>query len=775
MQRQADGIYHPIAFGGHACTPAMKHYSSAQLEICALAAALRSMEPYFLQQKVTVLTDNCSCLYFHKLQFGTAREKRIAVYLAQFNLNIRYIRGAKNMCADALSRCFDRFTEEEKNVFMPDSNVEDFIFKLQQPRSDQGEDNVDSGVLPGTPIVSAALQSVEGALVGNKSQASALRQRRLRRASAGDAEGGERPLAAEESSAAAAVEAGQQSNKSLVHLLPQDESASGDVKDLMQISIDTEADENNNEDVAITLPDITEQDYKSDAEFSAMWEYLLTGSLTHKDDIDRRTMLMADQFFIEEGKLYKLELPRNKKLQRVLPLTHRLCVPQAFREAILHIYHDVLGHCGKRRFLLALMSKFYWRSLYTDAQKHVTVCDVCQKSKINYAKRTAPLHPLEAEDLPFSAWSLDFKPLYRTTKCGSTVLLCMVDVFSKFPVVVGLPDAGAKSAAKAFVNHIICHYGIPQRIYTDSGSSFTAKFFKEVSNILNIKHHISAVKSARTNSVAELLVKAVSQGLKFYDKDDVNMEDILSLVLMSLRASAHSKLQISPFEILYGRPMPIGKELQHMEFATQFKGDPKSYYEFIKGRLAEIYEGIRKNISEAKLEDEKAYNKRHKVVPPSWFVGQRVLVEEARPDTKNNRILTHRPFGGPYIITGIVQENRCGPAYRLVNEETGKPCKRLIAQHRLKQFITDPQAVVEPDTKEVALDDIVQSPKTDTSEQTTMVEATCILKQAGKGNYLVLFPDGQKQWSTKVSEGLLRDWRLRQDDERLKRRLKRQQ
>ena len=82
--------------------------------------------------------------------------------------------------------------------------------------------------------------------------------------------------------------------------------------------------------------------------------------------------------------------------------------------------------------------------------------------------------------------------------------------------------------------------------------------------------------------------------------------------------------------------------------------------------------------------------------------------------------------------------------------------------------------MVETVTKEMTPDDIVQSPKTDTSEQTTMVEATRILKQAGKGNYLVLFVDGQKQWSNKVSEGLLRDWRLRQDEERLKRRLRRQ-
>ena len=110
---------------------------SSQLEICALCTALRSLEPYLLQQKVTVLTDNCSCLYFHKLQFGTAREKRIAVYLSQFNLNIRYIKGAHNMAADCLSRAFDTMSEEEKNIFLPQTNTEDFIFQLDENAADR--------------------------------------------------------------------------------------------------------------------------------------------------------------------------------------------------------------------------------------------------------------------------------------------------------------------------------------------------------------------------------------------------------------------------------------------------------------------------------------------------------------------------------------------------------------------------------------------------------------------------------------------------------------
>ena len=62
----------------------------------------------------TVFSDNVSVLHFHKLKFGTPRERRLAVYLSQFNLDIRFLRGVHNMAADMLSRCFDDMTDDER-------------------------------------------------------------------------------------------------------------------------------------------------------------------------------------------------------------------------------------------------------------------------------------------------------------------------------------------------------------------------------------------------------------------------------------------------------------------------------------------------------------------------------------------------------------------------------------------------------------------------------------------------------------------------------------
>ena len=88
----------------------------------------------------------------------------------------------------------------------------------------------------------------------------------------------------------------------------------------------------------------------------------------------------------------------------------------------------------------------------------------------NYGKRVIPLHPLEAETSPFVGWSIDIKTMPRVAKQGNVGLLCMIDVFSKFPVVIPIQNLSAETSAKAFVNNIISHYGVPNKIYTDSGS-----------------------------------------------------------------------------------------------------------------------------------------------------------------------------------------------------------------------------------------------------------------------------------------------------------------
>jgi len=85
---------------------------------------------------------------------------------------------------------------------------------------------------------------------------------------------------------------------------------------------DGDADTNNNSkvkmqdgDFLLRTSNITDKDYEQDEEFQDIFHYVTTGGLTEDDRKDKVTLLMADQYFVEDGGLYRLSIPRNKRVK----------------------------------------------------------------------------------------------------------------------------------------------------------------------------------------------------------------------------------------------------------------------------------------------------------------------------------------------------------------------------------------------------------------------------------------------------------------------------
>ena len=289
---------------------------------------------------------------------------------------------------------------------------------------------------------------------------------------------------------------------------------------------------------------------------------------------------------------------------------------------------------------------------------------------------------------------------------------------------------------------------------------------------------MSATSAARTNGLCENLVKRVSEGIKLYAKNDLEIEDIIPLIAMGLRASVHTRTCISPYEAAFGQVMPVGHVMASKP-NDRFQGTAKEYRDFIQHRLHDIHKGMADNIVDAKADDKREYDKRNKVVKPQWGIGQQVLLEDKRPQTQRHRIVSHRPFDyGPYFISDIVQGDGIGPAYRLVNVDTGKPYARLVSGDRLKLYCndrTDFEARCPKLITPRADSSKTQSTSTPTSDKKqqqrqTMDEAIKVLRQSGPHMFYVLYADQSKSWSDNISPLLLKEWRLAQDQARLRRR-----
>jgi hypothetical protein len=79
------------------------------------------------------------------------------------------------------------------------------------------------------------------------------------------------------------------------------------------------ATDNNNGPSEITVPQILPTDYKTGMYLTDIYLYLTQGLLTGSDDQDRATLLLAEDFFVNQnGILCRISLPRGKKTSLVL-------------------------------------------------------------------------------------------------------------------------------------------------------------------------------------------------------------------------------------------------------------------------------------------------------------------------------------------------------------------------------------------------------------------------------------------------------------------------
>ena len=154
-----------------------------------------------------------------------------------------------------------------------------------------------------------------------------------------------------------------------------------------------------------------------------------------------------------------------------------------------------------------------------------------------------------------------------------------------------VPSLDAETTPRVFFKEVVSRFGIPRQVSSDRASAFMSTFFTTLIKLLNIKHRISAAKAPRSNGLAEVLVKRLSDLIKIYVKNDSEIEHYLPLIEMSLRATAHSQLKLSPFQIIHGCRMNVGESLELTDTA-KLSPDQLSYYNWLIHRLKGIHDAV---------------------------------------------------------------------------------------------------------------------------------------------------------------------------------------
>ena len=105
MQKDSNGVERPVAYFSRKLNKHQLHYAPIEKECLAIVMSVAHFAIYLNNGHVTTLyTDHNPLAFLNKMKERNQKLLRWSLFLQEFNLDIRHVKGSENVIADMLSR-----------------------------------------------------------------------------------------------------------------------------------------------------------------------------------------------------------------------------------------------------------------------------------------------------------------------------------------------------------------------------------------------------------------------------------------------------------------------------------------------------------------------------------------------------------------------------------------------------------------------------------------------------------------------------------------------
>ncbi|KAJ8038848.1 hypothetical protein HOLleu_16398 [Holothuria leucospilota] len=392
----------------------------------------------------------------------------------------------------------------------------------------------------------------------------------------------------------------------------------------------------------------TEQETSS--YFKPVYDYLAYDILPKDKKAAKSVQMKAEQYILCNGILFRLFFHDKDE-----EFTLQLAIPESLSETIISRYHDNLlcNHQGVVRTYVTVRRNFYMPNMFDTISKYVKSCLRCQQFR-DKPDSLRPYHMRVPDTYrPFDRVSLDFKSM-PTSPTGFKHLMVACCEITRFIICAPMRSLDAESICEVLIQKIICIFGPPSCLITDSGSSLTGKLVQLLCNTLQIDQRIISVEnhgSLQVERHIQTIANFVKVNLNQFGTDWVRFVATSSYAYNSF--SSPYLGNYSPYELAFGRKAP---DLSNLSF-NPMSGMSQSYEDYVE-HLKEKFQAVSKTI----LSLQKKHQERQNVEitqklskMPVYSVGQLVyLYKPSSSSLTANSKKIRAEWCGPLVVHQIL-------------------------------------------------------------------------------------------------------------------------
>lgn len=351
---------------------------------------------------------------------------------------------------------------------------------------------------------------------------------------------------------------------------------------------------------------------RSDPYISSIITYLENGELPESLSRARETVILSNDYELaQNGLLYHLWQPGSQRRRKLL--RRQLVIPRSLIDEVLYACHDDLtaGHLSFQKTYDKVQARFYWKGMYSDVESWCRSCVDCATKKSPKNRPKAPLNPIPIVEAPFHRVAVDvlgpFPPTYNSNK----YIIVFSDYLTRWPEVVAVNNAGAKTATKAFVKEIVCRHGAPRELLSDNGKNFRSNLMKEICKLTNTKKTFTTAYHPETDSLVDRFngtLTSISMYVSVHQRD---WDTFLPYIMFAYRTSIHESTRETPFLLTHGRAPVLPTEAVLCPSTLSY-ASADDYKEDIKQRLQEAFSLVKNNIQKAQQRQKEYHGRKSK-------------------------------------------------------------------------------------------------------------------------------------------------------------------